>query len=212
MKVTSPSATSSPTSRAPTPSAAAEIVVAQKQQISSRIVRLDQRLRSALRDGLQRRRALVTPTRDQTGPGRVADPRGVAGSPGRRTGAPSHPSRRATGLGRRQRQVHQWRLRLEALDIGRQSRSHPDAARKGPRRLEPAPSGSDIAGRTPDSGWWQGRLDTLSPLAVLARGYAVCWDEAEQRIIRDASLVSPGDRVHVALERGALDCEVKKAE
>jgi exodeoxyribonuclease VII large subunit len=52
------------------------------------------------------------------------------------------------------------------------------------------------------------RLDTLSPLAVLGRGYAVCWNEDHTAIIRDAAAVSAGDRVHVTLERGELDCTV----
>ena len=37
------------------------------------------------------------------------------------------------------------------------------------------------------------RLDGLSPLAVLARGYAVCWDDARTRILRDAATVNAGD-------------------
>jgi exodeoxyribonuclease VII large subunit len=52
------------------------------------------------------------------------------------------------------------------------------------------------------------RLDGLSPLAVLARGYAVCWDDTRTQILRDASLVEPGDRVIVTLERGELRCAV----
>ena len=53
------------------------------------------------------------------------------------------------------------------------------------------------------------RLESLSPLAVLGRGYAVCWDAERTRIIRDASTVHPGDRVRVRLERGELDCDVR---
>src|SRR5207249_859151 len=32
-----------------------------------------------------------------------------------------------------------------------------------------------------------GRLETLSPLGVLSRGYAVCWNEDQTRAIRDAA-------------------------
>ena len=37
------------------------------------------------------------------------------------------------------------------------------------------------------------RLDGLSPLAVLGRGYAVCWDESRTRILRDAATVTVGE-------------------
>ena len=53
------------------------------------------------------------------------------------------------------------------------------------------------------------RLDSLSPLAVLARGYAVCWNADRTRIIRDADTVTTGDEVNVTIERGELTCTVK---
>ena len=53
------------------------------------------------------------------------------------------------------------------------------------------------------------RLDTLSPLAVLGRGYAVCWNADGTRIIRAASDVTRGDTVTVALAEGQLACDVR---
>jgi exodeoxyribonuclease VII large subunit len=53
------------------------------------------------------------------------------------------------------------------------------------------------------------RLEALSPLAVLARGYAVAWNADRTAIIRRASQLSPGDRVRVTLHEGELDCEVR---
>jgi exodeoxyribonuclease VII large subunit len=52
------------------------------------------------------------------------------------------------------------------------------------------------------------RLESLSPLAVLGRGYAVCWDATHTRIVRDANAVHEGERVAVTLQQGELDCEV----
>lgn len=53
------------------------------------------------------------------------------------------------------------------------------------------------------------RLDSLSPLAVLNRGYAVCWNESRDAIIRKASSVDPGTRVFVTLAEGELSCRVE---
>jgi exodeoxyribonuclease VII large subunit len=57
-----------------------------------------------------------------------------------------------------------------------------------------------------------GRLEGLSPLGVLARGYAVCWADDRTRIVRDASAVAPGDRVLITLERGELGCTVTETQ
>jgi exodeoxyribonuclease VII large subunit len=53
------------------------------------------------------------------------------------------------------------------------------------------------------------RLEGLSPLSVLARGYAVAWDASRTHILRDPASVSPGDEIIVTLERGELRSIVK---
>jgi exodeoxyribonuclease VII large subunit len=55
------------------------------------------------------------------------------------------------------------------------------------------------------------RLDTLSPLAVLGRGYAVCWNESRRTILRDAADAPPGTPIRVVLARGSLDASVTAA-
>jgi exodeoxyribonuclease VII large subunit len=55
-----------------------------------------------------------------------------------------------------------------------------------------------------------GRLHALSPLAILERGYSICRD-ARGGVLRDASGVTPGDTVGVTLARGHLKCRVEAA-
>lgn len=58
-------------------------------------------------------------------------------------------------------------------------------------------------------------LDSMSPLATLARGYAIVRKEdvkvAAWSVITKSSEVKPGDRVEVLLGEGSLDCQVLAA-
>jgi exodeoxyribonuclease VII large subunit len=51
-------------------------------------------------------------------------------------------------------------------------------------------------------------LDALSPLGVLSRGYAIAQD-ADGRLLRDVESVKVGDQVNVRLERGRLETRVE---
>ena len=53
-------------------------------------------------------------------------------------------------------------------------------------------------------------LNTLSPLATLARGYAILENPKTGVLVRAASEVRPGDAVRARLARGLLDCRVEK--
>lgn len=55
------------------------------------------------------------------------------------------------------------------------------------------------------------RLEDLSPLGILARGYAVCYEEGGA-IVRSATEVSLGSRVRVRLSEGQLGCVVDSIE
>jgi exodeoxyribonuclease VII large subunit len=196
--------------RAPTPSAAAEIVVAAKAEFSARIDRLSARLRAAAWERIQRLdRRLHTLT---------ARP-AFAGYAGRLANRERYVAELAQALARagrgqvreRERQLQQLRRRLEICDLGR---------RLAAIRTRLVTADGRVGGAM--NRRWQradarlrecaGRLDTLSPLAVLGRGYAVCWNADRSRIVRDASATATGERVRVTLAHGELHCEVLGAD
>ena len=193
--------------RAPTPSAAAELVVSRKDEFRGRIDRLHDRLRAAARgrvQGLSRRVHMLSGRSALAGyPGRV-------GMRGRRAAELTHTLARAVraALATRERRLQQLRRQLETFDPGRRLagiRTRLVTAEGGLSRAMTARRHA-AASRL---GRHASRLDALSPLAVLGRGYAVCWNADRTRVVRDAAQTATGDRVRVTLAQGELDCEVR---
>ena len=194
--------------RASTPSAAAEMVVSRKDDYCGQIDRLSHRLSAAMRGRVHRLESQL----------RVLEARpGYAGVPARvamrgrhlveLSGALRHAMR--ARLTDQERQFRALRLQLETLAPRRRLEATRTrlvtldgrlnaAIRKRRHQLE-ARLGALAA-----------NLHALSPLAVLGRGYAVCWNADHTRIVRQASDVAAGSDVHVTLERGELRCEVKE--
>ena len=55
------------------------------------------------------------------------------------------------------------------------------------------------------------RLDAMSPLKVLSRGYAIALDDT-QTAVRSAEMLHPGDRLSVRFASGSAQCEVQSVE
>jgi exodeoxyribonuclease VII large subunit len=195
--------------RAPTPSAAAEMVVAAKDEFGRRIDRLAQRLTAVARAGLQRRRAALHARTSR---------RGLAGwqtrlaMRGRHAAELTHHLRRAvlSRLARQDREYRGLRDRLEAHDFRRRLAGIRGRLGNADERLRAA----GVRGRERADSQFRvlaGRLETLSPLAVLARGYAVCWNADRTAIIRRSTDVAVGERVCVTLHEGEIECDVRAA-
>jgi len=55
-----------------------------------------------------------------------------------------------------------------------------------------------------------GKLDALSPLSTLGRGYSLTFKEADGSLLRTAAAIAAGEKVKVILHRGQLICTVEE--
>ncbi len=193
--------------RAPTPSAAAEIVVSRKDEFCGRIDRLHDRLRAAVAG-----RILFLSRRVHAATARPAFSgfRARVALRGRHVGELSHALAHAVrdAVAAKARRLQLAGRRLETFDAGRRLGAIRTRLVSGDGRLAAAIRArrhrADMRLRSAAA-----RLDALSPLAVLGRGYAVAWNADRTVILRDASAVDIGERVKVTLANGELDCEVR---
>ncbi len=193
--------------RAPTPSAAAELVVREKAQLVTHLVSLRDRLQRAMRqrgrrlrerlDDVRRRRVLTDPARPLRDWSRRLDDLGL---------------RLQRGLSIRHEQARERlaratrALRPELLRAHLRHDARHLAQLRG--RLERATRGEATRRRRAMEAL-AGRLDSLSPLACLARGYSICTLPSGEVVTR-AAQVSPGTAVSVRLREGSLGCRVEE--
>jgi len=192
--------------RAPTPSAAAEIVVRKKDEFAAQIDRLEHRLVSAALARFRRLEARVHA---------LAGRPGLAGLPGRVAWRARHASELGAALSsaarqalaRRTRQLEARRRALAGFDPRHRLGTIRATLLTLSGRLESATARGLHAAESRLTST-AARLDGLSPLAVLGRGYAVCWNDERTRILRDPAALRPGDHIRVTLERGDVRARV----
>lgn len=190
--------------RAPTPSAAAELVVRPKQELVGQIQALKDRIRHTIRvylEGQRSRcretqRALPLPRkRLETFLLRLDELGG-------RSGQALVRLLREKGRALRDRYHGLLNLRPEArlkyLTAGLNS-LHGQMVQQMDRVIED---------RRTTLAKLIGHMDSLSPLAVLARGYCIAKRLPALEIIREAKQVVEGERLNLRLHRGELICQV----
>ena len=192
--------------RAPTPSAAAEMVVRSKIDLLERIGALRSRLLSAARLLVARGRQDL----EATGAGRAR--RAVADRQRDRMLELDDLSERLRAGLERTTTGSRHRLALlgERMTPARLAERllRRSAARQALARLLRASMAARMQRARDQASAYAERLHALSPLAVLARGYAVCRQEPEGTVLKDSAAVRIGDAVRVMLHRGSLGCAV----
>jgi len=196
--------------RAPTPSAAAERVVQAKRDLEARLIALDKQLRSALSLRLTRVRARVHALTSH----RVFEAeRGRLRTHAQRVDDLLQRGER--GLQRRvERTRDRWRRGAQGIEAFRWDRQiaarREGVARRRQRLVEL--STADLEGRRAALGRLVGKLDSLSPLAVLGRGYALVWDARSGRLLRAPEEVHVGDALRIRLHGGTLGATVASGD
>ncbi|WP_084080598.1 exodeoxyribonuclease VII large subunit [Edaphobacter aggregans] len=191
--------------RAPTPSAAAEIITAAQHRIEERVLQLSNRVRRAIRLHLleaRQRYARLSAS---------AVLRTVTQSIQRRSQRVDELSNRLDRAIHRRHRLQSERLRSLSERLRRQQPSLRVAAAH--RRLDRANTRLDraasalIAQHRARLAETTARLQALSPLNVLSRGYALVYN-ADGTLLRSAAEASPGQTIHARLAEGSLTAQV----
>ena len=170
--------------RAPTPSAAAEIVIRAKSEISSQVANAVHRIRSLVETRVRNYRQELRHLTSSDGLGLL--PRRVA------AGRERLERRRLSLFKLFDAHARILRRRLDASDVPLSQ--FPARIERERRRLE-----ATVA-----------TLSAVSPLSVLSRGYAIAFSRVKNRRkpILESTAVQVGDAIEVQLKKGSLECTV----
>ncbi len=193
--------------RAPTPSAAAELVIESQQQLEQRVATFRQRLARAARYQLLMARQTLTQLAQHGAFARMHE------LIGRRQQRVDELVFRMVSAERRR--LHEYRARLDTAAArvrARDMRRTLQAMRRDIEARVAALASATRADLMKRRARWQalsGELEALSPLSILERGYALVFDD-EGNLVKDASQVRAGDEIRARVHRGVIDATVKK--
>jgi len=195
--------------RAPTPSAAAEMVSGAREDLCAAVNSLKGRMCQSIRRTIERRRLSLERLSNNRAfmlaPNRIRDLQQRFDENSMRM--VQAVQRFTNSLRHRERMLA---TRLVTYDLGRMIHHKSDILARS-RRAMIAAIRVRVQRERARLGLAAGKIDALSPLAILKRGFALCRDDAGA-IIRNSADVSPGDRVHVSLAAGELSCRVEETK
>ncbi len=195
--------------RAPTPSAAAEMVIAARQQLENQIGSLARRLEHGIRYRLMLNRSRFQDLGEHRAVMRITD------AIRRREQRLDDLSARLLSSGRESLQRYRRRLEVATVRV-----RHHDLRRRFvsmKKELQGLASQLPRAIRTrlfahrAHLEQVSARLEGLSPLRILERGYAVVFDAAGKPI-SDAAATKVGDSLSIRLAKGELGAEVTQVK
>lgn len=192
--------------RAPTPSAAAELAVQQKRDLVRMIEALTERLGKGVDRLLVRGREQVRGVQ-----GRVRDPLRRVGD--LRLRLDEYGGRLAQATLRTWRENSERAVRTSRLLFAQDPRHAIRSLREGTGQLIKGLRGGITAILDSKYKGWEkegARLDALSPLAILRRGYSITRRLPDGLILRVADEVERHGQVAVRLHRGELICRVER--
>ncbi len=192
--------------RAPTPSAAAELVIRSKLEVEEQLGALRRRLARATRYQLLMARQRLTQLAQHGAFGRISEMLGR-----RQQALDDLNYRLATAqagiLARFRRRLDVAGARLRSFDVKRRLVTMRSELESRVERLTTA-TRATLLRRQARLDQISGKLQALSPLNILERGYALVFD-VEGNLVKDAAQVQPGEEVHARLARGEIAATVK---
>ena len=194
--------------RAPTPSAAAELLVAEKETILARLKNTQDRLITAVGQRLKSLHQYIDHLAKS-----LQDPRKRLADTWMRLDEIHVRLARLMGLIIRDRRL---KMNTERRALIIQSPVNVMVAMKQRLDFQRNALGRAINGHIGDKHTTYSLLEKsirdLSPLSILKRGYSITRRLPEKMVLRDVLGVNRGDRVQVILAEGELECRVEEVE
>ncbi|MBV8116153.1 MAG: exodeoxyribonuclease VII large subunit [Silvibacterium sp.] len=193
--------------RAPTPSAAAELITAAQHKVEERLEELSQRLVRATRYALMQARERFSRLSSHAAFARMRD------SLNRRQQRVDELAFRMESAWRRQYLAATQRLQQLTAAVLRHDVTNRLALTS--HRLDSLNTRLDRAQRSfvtlrrSQLDALEKRLNSLSPLGILNRGYALVYDESGA-LIKDAALVQPEQKLFTRVAKGSIESSVLK--